>query len=453
MKFITRMLLLAFAVLPLSFFFNNCSKLRSSAEINQFADLASTNDTSNDIPFSPTPQPSQITPIALKLVDANPDWPLDTNCATNNTYDTCLIWKNPVAHRFMISSNASASIFYNTAGSPWPFKKGQDLTSITTLAVNIKKYQTTAGGPLKNNFIDVFASNGAADSNSYLRTSAVNGKYKFQHHLDPNFNYTQVMAFYWINYAKEYFEKNGAIYHSSKTLYGKPAIPVDAFKKTIINNANFSWGTAKWGTVNLGLVAKDNVNFDHELALSADVYIHEMGHANLYYALGGPDNQSVMSDTNLKVVNNNKFCISEAGCFTAINEGQADFHSHVLFKSAPTLLETFLNTATGSNDRNANFIKNYTLLQWYNLPSNIFSSVKGEVHALGSFYGSVLFDIYSHPDTDKVKFLKVFTAHLQLLSGSSTFTSVKQDLLTADNAIAGKSHASIINQIFTARGL
>lgn len=445
------------------FSFNNCgqSTFRTLNTNTLSMDSSSTIlPTAGTASASPTPAGGSSN---LESIAGNSDWVSDSNCMTNSNYDTCLIWKNPVAMRFYKSANASASIFTDQSGNSQRLKRGTDLSSITTLAVNIGKY-STASGLLKNSFIDVYASNTSSSSTSYLRLSPSNGKYKFPYQADTEFKFAQLMAFYWINYAREFFENRGATYYSAKTMSGKPALPVDAFNATdsdLINNGYFTWdaGTAPWGMVALGSVRSDSklAVVDHEVALSAEAYVHEMGHANLFYASGGPKNSSYGLDDNVMAVGSTSLayiCKTVNGCRTAIDEGQADFHSHLIFERQPYFLETFLNLGLGDPHRNLNYVNAYTAQSWYDTATLMVDgkTYKGEVHYMGAMYANILFNIYNNTNSDKLKFIKVFTAHLAMIDQTATFSSMKQALLDSNRAISGTDLSAIISQEFQKKG-
>lgn len=450
--------------LPSLLIYNNCAKSNLITNTDHLNSLESSSSSADIIPGTNT---NTSTGVQYQLIYNNPDWTIDAGCMTNSAFEACLVWKNPVAYRYLLSNyNPNISIFANSMGVSWPLKKGSDISNITTLGVNISKYSNSVG-LLTNNFIDVFASSNQTNPSNYLRTHPVSGKYKFSYATDDQYNFSQLMAFYWINYAKDFFEKKSVPYFSASSMTGKPKIPVDAFNTTdssLKNNGYFAWNPAdsvqKWGLVALGAVMKDNVNVDHELALSAEAYIHEMGHANLFYARGGPTNTTQGADSNGTILTNAagqsvKLCNTALGCFRAINEGQADFHSHILFEQQPYLLETYTNRATGPGDRNATILSTYTAQNFYKAATITFngSTHKGEIHAIGAFYGSILFKIYTDARTDKQGFMKVFMGHLQMLDSSSTFATVKQDLINVDNSFNQGRHRQVIIDEFTRRGL
>lgn len=460
---------LLFSIL-LIFFYNNCSRpgIYSNSKIEQASLRSSTlNPDATDLPDLPLTNAPIATP-ALDYFGANPDWPMDRNCMTNLAYDACLVWKNPIAHRYLLTSDASASIFLDANQQPSIMDRGTDLSSITTLGVHLSKWIVPAGSnQLKSDFIDVYASNGQTSSLGFLRTKPLNGQFKFIYQTDSNYNFSQTAAFYWINYARDFFKSRGAQYFAEKAMPGKPLIPIDAYSSAadVVNNGYFSAnaaaaGNEKWGKIVLGKIS--NGTHSHELALSAEAYLHEMGHANLYYALGGPQNQTSFNDTNMGVVQTTNgstalVCLTSNGCYRAINEGQADFHSHVLFEKQPYLLEQLLNLANGPNDRNAFLVGTKTAAEVYNSSAvrqiSTNRLIGGEIHGLGAIYAAILFKIYTHKDGDKSRFLKVFSTHLTFLDSSSTFKSAKQDLLDADIVVPGKSLASIISAEFASKGL
>src|SRR5262249_53315359 len=141
---------------------------------------------------------------------------------------------------------------------------------------------------------------------------------------------------------------------------------------------------------------------NQDLALSAEVYLHEDGHANAHYGSMG----NIEGATNLDIAcgpdpkNPADCCTTSKGCPGALNEAHADVHAGIIFPDDTAIGSTVVNATGGlvecgfpsSIDANANL----TAIQAYNVNSGAGVcpvSVKGEIHVLGRVYASVWWEV------------------------------------------------------------
>ncbi len=330
-----------------------------------------------------------------------------TNCMNDNTFDACVFWKNPVAQR--------KSAFAR------PLRFGDDLSAIQTFGIKLRNQ--TSPNSLRNNSITVTASAGQT-------AVPIGNTWKFPYQTDTKHFNAQLMAYHWLTMQEtEMVRRSGAFFARNKN------IQVDAYNSSVPNNAYWDGQKIVMG------YAGNTGNPSHEMALSAEIYLHEMGHANLEFAVGGFQYISPNS-----TYGNNTNCRSSAGCIGGINEGQADFHSVIIFNDATPVGETWRNNLGGLSGRDVS--KNQTLTA-----GQAFSKNSGEVHDMGAFYAAVLWSIYSNPAVTKNDFEKIFTAHLQKLTGSSRFAEARDALIASDLVLFNGKYANIIQIAFSQKGI
>lgn len=333
----------------------------------------------------------------------------DANCANNLAYDACIVWKNPVAALGHIFSPA--------------LRMGDSLSEVQIYGVKIEG--TDDSGRLSNSSINVFASGGV------LASMGPNGwKVDYQNDASQGF-LGQEMAYYWLNYTINSLEKRAGVFFAKDR-----GLQVDAKSLSVLNNAYFDPG---YNSPQI-IMGVNRLHGNQELALSADIYIHELGHANLYFA---SPSTSLSLDTTKQSTNS---CLRYDGCIGAIHEGQADFHAALIFSHSPTIGETFFNSMDGLTGRN--LLKNGNLTA-----QNAFAMEGGEIHQLGAVYASILWEIYSSSNVIKLEFERIFAQHLSNLDQSSDFLTGKQALLAQDLAMYDGKYQQTITEAFNRRGL
>jgi hypothetical protein len=245
------------------------------------------------------------------------------------------------------------------------------------------------------------------------------GTYKYKYSDDSGKSFVaQLMAYFWMTEEIEIIKKKSGRFYAE----GKAA-PVSSFDKSVKNNAYWDGKGIVLGE--LTIPGKPS-----EVALGADVYIHELGHGNMQYAAGNTAYST---------------CGSAAGCIGAINEGQADFHVALVFSQNPVLGEHFFNSMAGMPGRN--------VLQNRNLTgASAFSSGGGEVHNMGTVYASLLWEMYVHPAMAPLDFAKMFSLHLAMLTNSSTIANSKAIFESINKAQFGGKYKTVIDEVFKLKG-
>lgn len=338
----------------------------------------------------------------------------DPNCMNNNNFDACLFWKNPVAHK----GSAFSSLF----------RMGQDASAVQTFGVKLKNQ--TNPNSLSNNSIRVLASTGG-------NATPQGGHWRTPYQTDTGNVTAQLMAYFWLTLQEsEMLQRAGQFFSRNKN------VRVYAYSDQVPNNAYWDGGNQM---IVMGYV-RSGSQPAHEMAMSSEIYLHEMGHANLQYAVGGY--QAISPPSSLEYCTNNCFCRTAAGCIGGINEGQADFHFLMLFHDSPPMGETWANNPNGLSGRNVTRNLNMTAQQAFN-------NFNGEVHDMGAFYAAVLWTIYTTPGVNKVEFEKIFMEHLTMLTGSATFKTARDRLLDSDKLIfpPNGKYQAIITNAFAQRGV
>lgn len=321
------------------------------------------------------------------------DGVIDSTCMTNTVYDACIFKKNPVAQK---GSSFSPSL-----------APGADLSTIQTYGVKLRRVM---GGELANGTVRIMAG-----SKGTTRVSQSEWKTAYQNDAQTHY-VTQISLYYWLNYLEENItQRTGTFYAANKN------IPINSYHNVADN--------AYWDGSKIVLGYNSTLR---EVGLGGEVAIHEMGHANFEFAMGSPAITST--------------CNTAKGCTYAIHEGQSDFLAALIFPDKPAMGETFMNSVAGMPGRNVASLNSLTA-------QAAFTQFSGEPHGMGTVYSSALWMLYNHSQMNKKDFEAMFMAHLSKLTGASNFCSGRQALLAEDLAHYGEKYKSIINEVFTAKGL
>lgn len=268
----------------------------------------------NSTPTStPTPGPS-LGPVFVPKIDAS--------CmAPGNDYEACIFFKNPVYER--------KAPFATTIGQT------SDLSQYQTYGVKIANRDTS--GFLQNATFRVIPPNTisrlAADAAGKFKVPFSNCSAPGVCTADSSRRVSQVMAYYWLDAQEQMMKaRTGKFYASGKNI--------------LVNTYQTNFDNAAWDALNNRVLM--GVSGTQDYALSAEVYSHEMGHANLDYATNFVIFNSDVSGTEVVCAQGLATCCKTvAGCIDAINEGQADYHAAIVFDEGGTLGETLINTLGG----------------------------------------------------------------------------------------------------------
>lgn len=324
---------------------------------------------------------------------------VDPGCESRTTFDACLFLKNPVAQ--------------NRGPIPSGIVYGRDLQKTQTYGIKLKGLDDPER--LGNRHFNIVTSSGRL-----AKPTAGSWKQRYQDDGD-NHQVAQLMSYYWLNRGLEQFRfKTGLAYAQDAQ------IRVDAFNSMVQNNAYWSSATNE---LVMGQFSSQ------EAALSAEILVHEYGHANLDYATGKT------------LVVSSQVCASRNGCLGAIHEGQADFHAFMLFPTDPTMAQSITNTMAGWAARDPRKFSGWNLDQFY-------SWSRGEIHGMGSAYASLLWAIYRDTRMRSVDFEKIFALHLARLRSESDFVEAKDILIQiAEAYFPGTEYGKLILEKFQAMGV
>ena len=217
----------------------------------------------------------------------------------------------------------------------------------------------------------------------------------------------------------------------------------------LLNNALFSNGWIVFGQT-------DSPSGGTNYALDSSIGAHELGHANLRWAMGSAYYSGSGHTVCGPVGQEEKCCPTNAGCFAAINEGQADYHAMMLFPDYPGIAEILTNDGVGLRGcgipRNAPMNFMLTRTQAYTACA---APYQGEVHVMGALYASIWWKVRSNQFTQlqKREIDKLFLAHLAALRTTDTFNTVVARIEATDIGLFGTPrYGPAFRAEFIARG-
>lgn len=351
-----------------------------------------------------------------------------TDCFTNDTFNTCLFWKNPVAQS-------------GRAISP-PISTTTSLSNLQTHAVTILESDYDNSGNLKNASIDVFTVDSELATLERVKTTSKVFKYAFDP-KDVNHKFSQVMAFYWINLQIQFMiMQTGQFHATNRNIKVASWIPET-------DNAYYNYA-------NNAVLIGDGSN-GNEYALGAEVYLHEMGHANFQFATNSRITQNV-DNPKMKECSQNLCCTTANGCNGAINEGQADYHVAIMFPTQTAFGETLQNSVNGISEcrlsRAVDASKNLSSQDAFKACG---SQGLGEIHLLGRIYASIWWEVRKAVAgsniTEQKNIDKLFSQHLTLFAATDDFVDAFNHIRATDSTFfAGKYSESFKNE-FIKRGI
>ena len=414
-----------------------------------------------------------------------------SDCNQNSSYNACIYKKNPIAQ----SGNA-----LNRSGDVL-----LDLTNIQTYAVQITG---TDDDLLKNSHFDIDVGNtgsiGVIDTvaNSIVnvdigtliigpsyfnpeasvveRVRLSNGKWTTAYSSGDH-SVEQVMSYYWLMYQHDWMKENASTFYASNK-----NVKVSAFSSVPGVDEFKAYFSPLENKIALGIICditSGSFSCDPPIGvgLSAEIIIHEAGHANIHHSIGGAlreglepgcqthvaceSRNSLCELSEDEILEAQRCCDTEKGCFFAIDEGQADFHAAILFPNSTVVGEMFQNSTQGisgcfpsgglSRGASDPITKNANTEQVFNNCSN--HNGPGEIHLMGILYNSIWWEVYRHKDTEESDILKLFTEHLPILhfgddfeTAGSRIMSLARQLFDASKA---DKYANIIQSEFERRGL
>lgn len=351
---------------------------------------------------------------------------LDTDCRNSNNYNACIFWKNPVAQNAMAFTPATT---FST-----------DLSGLQIYGVNIAGM---TDGYLKNNTYNVLVN----WSNAQRATFNEEQNWKFSYANDLHHRVAQVMTYYWLIYQMSFMQKKtGKWYAENKD------IQVIALDEDAQNDAYFSPQDNK---IVLGHFNKDfyGPNGQIEVGLSGDIILHEAAHASFYHS--SPQRLGSLKNSH-KNCSTTTCCMGYEGCLKAINEGQADFHSMIIYESSPSIGEGVTNNLERGlgicMNRHPEDVKRKTAIEVYN-GCGLGHELSGEIHIMGTFYASIWWVIYQSNQVNKNEIIRLFVEHLPLTSNDDTFETIGRKIKGLDSTMFNGKYSDLIHNTFADRGL
>ena len=218
-------------------------------------------------------------------------------------------------------------------------------------------------------------------------------------------------------------------------------IPKNPNKITI----SITYGNSKFLIHELRKMAFPTKSTRANLFLTA---FHEAGHANRYYAAGGKYIRSL----NINGCSGNSCCNTYRGCYSAINEGQADFHGYLIDNRTISRTSSYLEARCESR---YGITLTSTATDIYSKCDKSLRHPKGQIHTMGLLvYTTIWTQIYNHPNVNKKYIAVLFSEHLPLLEANDDFVTVGVKIANLANQFdEGPRYAEIIRTIFRDRGL
>ena len=410
------------------------------------------------------------------------------NSDENPNYNACIYKKNPIAQ----SGNAID-------------RNGNVLSQLTDLQTFAVQITDTEGDMLKNSHFDIdigdtgnIGNIGIIDtmvdsivdidigtliiSPSYLdpkahvveRVKLSEGKWTTPY-SDGDYSVEQVMSYYWLMYQHDWMKENASGFYASEK-----GVKVTAFSA----NPFEAYFSPLENKIALGLICDINsLSCDPPVGvgLSAEIAIHELGHANASHSVTGllreglesgcqthvacGSRKSLCDLADDEILEASRCCPTEKGCFFAVDEGQADFHAAVLFPNSTVVGEMFQNSTQGisgcfpggglSRSAADSTTKNANAQQVFNNCTN--HKGPGEIHLMGVLYNSIWWEVYKHENTEESDILKLFTEHLPILHFDDTFETAGARIINLAkqlfDGLEGNRYADIIQNEFNRRGL
>lgn len=393
-------------------------------------------------------------------------------CAAAPDIDACIFRKNPTA-------------FNNGPMTPAP-SYTRNYNTLQKYGVRLQNFSNTTY--LDNNLFTVVASTITnvpfINAQGQLSTVVINdsvrpgnrltrnpaGKWIFPYNTngvaDPRKTTAQVMGYYYLDLQRQMMRNKVGNFWVEQA--GEKVL-MYAFLPTTTNNAFAgSLGGSMRLDVNgdgieeqfqsiIGMGFFSNLvpgGGTSEAALSAEVYLHEMGHRNFANAGTGGNTPAPVTLERECVANSGEYCCtSQLGCTGGIHEGQADFHLVFLFPDTvnASVGETTTNTLAGlpacilngNITRTRNMATNTTMT-----PAEAFNncgdnaSFDGEVHGMGTLYANLWFEIWKAA-TNKNQIERVFNNHLRDMTPNDNFRTALQMAKGLDQSMFAGANAAL----------
>ncbi len=399
-----------------------------------------------------------------------------------NSADACVFWRSPYATSWLDRNLLSDP---PTGDAPYD----AEVQNHQLFAVSLAGLVTT--GALKNAHFDIFYTDQGGLPERITLTSNKWAKSFSEGHspstpLAQQFAIEQIQSYLAVNTFRDAMVADGGGFYASNGNIG-----VDVLSVATKYNVNFDSIT---NTIYSGIRFGKEGRY-YPLSLSSELIVREAARANFFYAnrtLGAakpaaiyaiPCNAAagkpyyVTDGANLttregEVLNRLRFscghsnvtnvsifnyCPTDAGCWKAIELGQADFFTYVMFAGLPSIGEVAFPLADvrywkkRSNVNRSSVAANFGV-SYYDDFAQKPVSYAGDVKGMSEFFADLLFDIYTDAGVDKPIFLKTVSKFLAQTATTSTFVDAKNILIAIDQNDFAARNGTRIRALFTNRG-
>jgi hypothetical protein len=408
--------------------FQNCSPF--SVDSKQAGIFRNSSLATGEIP-TPSPAPVGPTPIdpLVTLFQRN----TVADCMSNPNYDACLFWKNPVASR---GSAFSTPLQFGTTQADTYQNHGVKLDSSVI---------NSAGQLQTSSFINMTVNPLIISQNRFKKLYSTDAS---THQV------AQLQSFYWLAKTEAYMKgRTGSFYSSGRgvriNLYDVGG--VDSLNSDVRDNAYFQFDnlSAHVGYASVNPTSTSNVS-RLELALDAEITIHEAAHGEQYLALGRTDGD--IPDANSVNCGANLCCASVNGCRNSMGEAISDIYAMFLFRGSSGIGQTWENSTRGLQgslgvSRDPETL-NFT-------PAQYFSGAK-EIHEYGVVYVKIWYiarQMASQNSEATVQNLeKLFMEHMKSLTSADTYLTTYTKLRGLDQSLFSGQFANILKNAYTQTG-
>lgn len=392
-------------------------------------------------------------------------------CAADSNVDACIFRKNPTAfNNGPVTPAPSYTRNYNDLQRfgvkiqnrlPGNFL---DNTLFSVVVNNTTNPLITQQGTLNTQVLQAAGQN---------RLQPVNGKWLFPYSqngaADAQHRVAQVMGYYYLEQQRQaMIQKVGNFWVSD----GNERVLMFAFEGGTQNNAfagplggNLPLdvngdGTAENFQSIIGMGFFTNLSpgaGTSEAALSAEIYLHEMGHRNFGNAGTGGSGNPPNTIEGTCTGGQGTCCRSAAGCVGGIHEGQADFHLVFVFPDTvnASVGETTVNNLAGlpacvvngqiTRTRNMSANSAMTANEAFNNCGGN-GQTNGEVHDMGTLYASLWFEIWRNaPQARRNQIERVFNEHLRQLQPNHNFRNGLEIARTIDAQMFNGANVALFN--------
>lgn len=407
---------------------------------------------------------------------------LAQDCLANSSYDVCIFLKNP----FVTGLQMGRPLIEPPLGDAL---SDLEIQNQQVFGVSLSPWVTN--NELKNTHFEViYSDTGGLPQRLTLQNNAWKRSFAEGHSPATPFNerfaIEQIQTFFYLNLFRDMMVQDGGAFRASDK-----AILVNAVTSFAGYNAYFDPPN---NSILMGVRFGQNGRY-YPLALSADLLIRQAAFANFreanvtlqqatpsaVYVLDcklpaspqyfvtdssylttaeGEVLAQMLADCGHNRITSPQavpYCPTDAGCWRAIEEGQADFFTYVFFSRWPSIGELSLSSDLSrywqkrSNIKRADVASNFGF-SYYDSFERQHVTAPADVKKMGEVYADILFNIYTDASVDRLVFLKTVVSHIEQIGSATTFVDAKNLLMAIDDAVHAGRNKTRIEFHFNERG-